>query len=237
MRGFYSLFLWVWVFILLLIFFPIVNILMFLPKAQHDPMVKWMTRILLTFIGIKVEVVYAEKFDMNDTYLFLSNHVNILDPFLLYGYIPTLVRGVELASHFRWPIYGWTLRRMGHIPIDRENAREAMLSINKAAAALRKGNSIVILPEGHRSRRSDGKLAKLMKGSFILAKEGGRDIVPIIISGGWKVTHRGSWKISPGKIKMNFGKVIREKEFRDLGTNELRDLCRLRLEEIIGEER
>ena len=234
MSGIYSLFVWVWIFILLLIFFPIANILMFLPKAQYDPMVKWMTKILLTLIGIRVKVEFAENLNRKGTYLFLSNHVNILDPFLLYGYIPTFVRGVELAAHFRWPIYGWTLRRMGHVPIDRDNAGRAIQSLNKAAILLRKGTSIVILPEGRRT--SDGKLAKLLRGSFILAKEGGRDLVPIIISGGWEITHRESWKISPGKIKLKFGKVIREKEFRELSTNELRDLCRQRLEEISGEE-
>lgn len=219
-----------------LIFFPIVHILMFLPKKQYDPMMKWMTRIMLTLIGVKVEVEYAEKLNKNGTYLFLSNHVNILDTFLLYGYIPTIVRGVELVSHFRWPIYGWTLSRMGNIPIDRENASKAIKSLYNAAAELRSGNSILIFPEGHRARTQDGNLGKLMRGSFILAKDGGRDIVPLIIFGGWEVTHRGSWIISPGKIKMKFGKVIKEKEFRGLGTNELRDLCRLRLEEIIGEE-
>ena len=188
----------------------------------------------MTLIGIRVEVEYAEKLDRNGTYLFLANHVNILDPFLLYGYIPTLVRGVELANHFYWPIYGWTIKRMGHIPIERENASKAIKSINKAAISLKRGTSILILPEGHRTL--DGKLGKLMRGSFILAKDGGRDIVPIIISGGWEITHRGSWIISPGKIKINFGKVIREKDFRNLGTNELRDMCRLRLEELIEEE-
>ena len=231
MSGIYSVFIWIWIFTLLLLFFPIVNILMFLPKFQHDPMIKWMTRILMTLIGIRVEVKFTEKLDRNGTYLFMANHVNILDPFLLYGYIPTLVRGVELADHFRWPIYGWTIRRMGHIPIDRENAIKAIVSIDKAALSLKKGISILILPEGHRT--TDGKLGKLMRGSFILAKDGGRDIVPIITSGGWEVTHRGSWNISPGKIKLKFGKVIREKEFKNLGTNELRDLCRLRLEELI----
>jgi len=219
---------------LLLILFPLVNILLFLPKAQYDPMVKWMTKILLTLIGIRVEVKFAENLNRKGTYLFLSNHVNVLDPFLLYGYIPTFVRGVELAAHFRWPVYGWTLRRMGHVPIDRENASRAIQSINKAADLLRKGTSIVILPEGHRS--SDGKLGKLLRGSFMLAKEGGRDLVPIIISGGWEITHRGSWMISPGKIKLKFGNVIKEKEFRDLSTNELRELCKHRFEEIIGDE-
>ena len=77
---------------MLVIFFPIANILMFLPKNRYDPIVKWMTRILLNLIGIRVEVEFLENLDRNGSYLFLSNHVNILDPFLLYGYIPTSLR-------------------------------------------------------------------------------------------------------------------------------------------------
>ena len=213
------------------IFFSIVNILLFLPKKRYDPVLKWLTRLLLTLIGIKVEVEFSEIFDKNETYLFLSNHVNIFDPFLLYGYIPNVVRGVELEAQFKWPIYGRTIARMGNIPIDRENAKKAMQSIKKAAIELRNGNSLIILPEGHRTL--DGNLGKLLRGSFVLAKDGGRDIIPIITSGGWEITHRNSWNISPGKIKMNFGKVIKEKDFREITTRELRDLCRLRMEELI----
>ena len=231
MSGIYSFFIWVWIFTLLLILFAIANVLIFLQKDKYDPILKWMTRILLTLIGIRVETDFSEKLDSKGTYLFLSNHVNVLDPFLLYGYIPTYVRGVESGNQFNWPIYGTTITRMGNIPIDRDNARKAIQSIHKAAEELRNGISIVIFPEGHRT--PDGKLKQLKRGSFILAKEGGRDIVPIIISGGWEITRRGSWYISPGKIKLKFGRVIGVKDFKGLSSNELRELCLSRLEELI----
>lgn len=215
----------------MLLFLLIANVLMFVPKNTYDPMVKWMARKLLMLMGIRVSVEFIEELNRSGTYLFMANHVNLFDPILLYGYIPTFVRGVELANHFKWPIYGWTLSRMGHIPINRINANSAMKSLRKAAEYLQKGVSIVIFPEGHRTL--DGKIANFKRGSFILAKNGGRDIVPVAIIGGWNITRRGSWLISPGEIKLRFGKPITERDFRSLGTYELKERCQNAVNDLI----
>lgn len=207
------------------------NVLMFLPKKSYDPILKWMARKLLLLMGIRVSVDFKEELNRFGTYLFMANHVNIFDPLLLYGYIPTFVRGVELASHFKWPFYGWTLSRMGHIPINRVNANSAMKSLRRAAEYLHKGVSIVILPEGHRTL--DGKVANFKRGSFILAKDGGRDIVPVAIMGALDINRRGSWLISPGKITLRFGKCIAEQDFRSLGTYELKEKCQNAVKELI----
>jgi len=215
----------------MLLFLLITNVLMFLPRKSYDPIVKWMARKLLLLMGIRVSVEFSEELNRSGTYLFVANHVNLFDPILLYGYIPTLVRGVELANHFKWPIYGWTLSRMGHIPINRINANSAMKSLRRAAEYLQKGVSIVILPEGHRTL--DGKVANFKRGSFILAKNGGRDIVPVAIIGALDITRRGSWLISPGKIKLRFGKPIPERDFRSMGTYELKERCQNAVKDLI----
>jgi len=223
---------WVWGLTLLLLMLIITNLLMFIPGKGYDPISKWMARNVLKLMGIKINVKYSEGYDSNGTYLYMSNHANMLDPLLLYGHLPNFVRAIELADHFSWPIYGWTLRRMGHIPIDRQNASRAMKSLLKAADLLQKGISVIILPEGQRTR--DGKLSSF-KSSFILAKEGGRDIIPVAISGAWEITHRGSWLISPGKMALRIGEPIPEHSFRDLSTSELRDMCKKRIEELLDE--
>jgi len=215
----------------MLIILIIANVLMFLPKKKYDPILKWLTRKLLMLLGIRVSVEYKEELNRSGTYLFMANHVNIFDPLLLYGYIPTYVRGVELASHFKWPFYGWTLSRMGHIPINRINANSAMKSLRRAAEQLQKSVSIVIFPEGHRTL--DGSVAKFKRGSFILAKNAGRDIVPVAIIGAFEITRRGSWLLSPGKITLRFGNSIPEQDFRPLGTYELKERCEKAVKELI----
>ncbi|MCH7618536.1 MAG: 1-acyl-sn-glycerol-3-phosphate acyltransferase [Candidatus Marinimicrobia bacterium] len=233
MKSIISIIMWLWGLTLLLLMLIIINLLMFIPGKSYDPISKWMARNVLKLMRIKINVKYSGEFDSKGTYLYMSNHANMLDPLLLYGHLPNFVRAIELADHFRWPIYGWTLRRMGHIPIDNQNASSAMKSLRRAAELLQKGISIVILPEGQRTR--DGKLSSFKRGSFILAKEGGRDIIPVAISGGWEITHRGSWLVSPGKMTLRIGEPIREHSFRDLSTGELRDLCKKRVEELLDE--
>lgn len=210
----------------------IANVVMFLPNKTYDPILKWMARKLLMLLGIRVSVDFKEELNRTGTYLFVANHVNIFDPLLLYGYIPTYVRGVELASHFKWPFYGWTLSRMGHIPINRVNANSAMKSLRTAAEHLQKGVSILILPEGHRTL--DGKVANFKRGSFVLAKDGGRDIVPVAIMGAFEITKRGSWLISPGKVTLRFGNSIPEPDFRGLGTYELKERCEKEVKDLIN---
>ena len=223
---------WIWGLFLMLLFLLTAHILMFLPRNFYDPILKWMARKMLMLMGISVSVKFKEKLNRSGTYLYMANHVNIFDPLLLYGYIPTLVRGVELASHFKWPIYGWTLSRMGHIPINRVNAYSAMKSLRRAAEYLQRGDSIVILPEGHRTL--DGNVAEFKRGSFILAKNGGRDIVPVAIIGALKISRRGSWLILPGKITLKFGKSIPERDFRSEGTYELKERCQNAVKDLMN---
>ena len=57
---------------------------------------------------------------------------------------------VEALRQFKWPVYGWVIRRLGNIPIDRKNIHASMRSMKTIEQALKWGLSIVILPEGHR---------------------------------------------------------------------------------------
>lgn len=233
MKNVISLIMWMWGLILFLFLLIIVNILIFLPEKVYDPVVKWLARKFILLLGIRVEVEFKEVLDSKTNYLFLSNHVNMLDPVILYAFVPGFIRGVELSDHFGWPIYGWTLRRMGHIPINGRSAYGAIKSLRSAAELLKNQKSIVILPEGHRTR--DGKLASFKRGSFLLAKDAGKALVPVAIKGAYEITHRGSWHITPGKMKLLFGEIIREDEFSALGINKLRDMCRTKISDLIEE--
>lgn len=41
------------------------------------------------------------------------------------------VQGVEALRQFKWPLYGWTIRRMENIPIDRNNIHASIKSMEK----------------------------------------------------------------------------------------------------------
>jgi 1-acyl-sn-glycerol-3-phosphate acyltransferase len=89
---------------------------------------------------------------------------------------------------------------------------------------LKKGKSIIILPEGHRTL--GGNLGPLKKLPFHLAKQAGVPIIPIGLSGLFQLKHKGSWLIQPRPIKIKIGQPIFPEEFHSLSTEELRDYVR-----------
>jgi 1-acyl-sn-glycerol-3-phosphate acyltransferase len=66
----------------------------------------------------------------------MPNHVSFLDPFLLEGFVPSLIRGIEREDHFKWPIYGLYIKRFGNIPISQSSPRNALKSFKKATEYL-----------------------------------------------------------------------------------------------------
>jgi 1-acyl-sn-glycerol-3-phosphate acyltransferase len=169
---------------------------------------------LLTFsVGIRPKVKGLDNFDPNKQYIVMMNHVNLMDPFLFYSRFPGKARSVEEESHFKWPLYGMVIRRIGQFPINRKSGRKALETLKKASEALHKKKdiSVVVLPEGTRSLT--GKLGNFKKGGFLLAVEAGLDILPIIQIGGFKFKMKNNWLLRPGAVEMIYEKPISTSEY------------------------
>jgi 1-acyl-sn-glycerol-3-phosphate acyltransferase len=158
--------------------------------------------------GMRLKISGVENVDPQKQYILMMNHVNTLDPFTFYARYPGKARGVEEESHFKWPFYGWVIRRIGQIPISRKDARKALTALKKAGELIRKRKdvSIMILPEG--TRTLTGKLGDFKKGGFLIALEAGLDILPMIQIGAFDFKRKGSWVIRPGKVRMVIEKPI-----------------------------
>ncbi len=207
---------------------------LFKPR-QYDKFAKLLCRILLKVFFIRVEVIGSENVDPNKTYIFMSNHVNIFDVFVLYGYIPNFARGVELDEHFEWPIWGPVIRRFGNIPISQTNTKSAIKSLERAEEAIRNGTSIIILPEGHRTKND--QLLPFMKGPFILAQKTKADIIPTAMVGAFQIKRVTSWLIRPRKMKFVFGEVIPYDSFKNMTANELRKNIKNTTQNLIDSHR
>lgn len=113
----------------------------------------------------------------------MSNHQSLSDIPVLYAAIPHSIRMRMVAKEelFRVPIWGRAMRLAGFIPINRGNRAHAIASLERAQQAMAGGTFIWIAPEGTRSH--SGELGPLKKGGFILARDSGRPILPIVVSG------------------------------------------------------
>lgn len=173
-----------------------------------ETLIKALCRTLLFLCGIRLRVSGRENVVPGRQYVVMMNHVNFLDPFVFYAGFPGVARGAEEESHFRWPFYGGAIRRIGMFPIDRRNTDRAVESLRRAAAWVREHPlfSFGILPEG--TRTPDGRLGPFKRGGFVLALETGLDILPMVQRGAYRINHKGTRLIRPGRLEIAFEPAV-----------------------------
>jgi 1-acyl-sn-glycerol-3-phosphate acyltransferase len=159
----------------------------------------------------------------------MVNHVNLFDPFMLYCAIPQLVRGWELESHFRIPIYGWLMKRFGNVPVPNvRNPRDLKRLWRMTQEAINGGTSLIIFPEGKRTR--DGHVNDFEEGGFRLAQQLGVPIVPASLVGSFHHLRTGDWILSPTTITIFLHDTIETKDLKKEDVPELKT----RIKEIIS---
>jgi len=145
--------------------------------------------------------------------VFMCNHESLLDPPFLAVAIP--IPAVYIAKkEVRWiPGIGWAVWAAGMIFIDRKNREKAIRSLREAATKIRGGKSVVIFPEGTRTRT--GALGAFKKGGFNLAMDAGVPIVPICLKGTFNALPPGSLMLRPGRVQAAFGTPVDPVDFPD----------------------
>jgi 1-acyl-sn-glycerol-3-phosphate acyltransferase len=171
----------------------------FLDPRKHDGLLRVFVRNIVRCTGARLEVRIPPGFDAERTCFFVSNHVNIFDPMLLYSAIPQFARGLELESHFKVPVYGWIMQRFGNIPVPVVRSSAAMRALReRCRSALEDGISVVVFPEGHRT--TDGSVGVFRPGVFRMARDFGVPIVPISMTGAFELKRKTSWMLRPATV-------------------------------------
>jgi 1-acyl-sn-glycerol-3-phosphate acyltransferase len=138
--------------------------------------------------------------------IYIANHQSQFDIPALTLAMPVDFRMVAKRSLQYIPVFGWALWLAGFIFIDRSNRERAIRSLDRAAARLKRGTSVVIFAEGTRS--TDGELLPFKRGGFVLAIQAGVPIVPVTLHGGLAILPKGSLRLRPGTIEVHFGAPI-----------------------------
>jgi len=171
----------------------------FVDPRRNDGPQRWLCRTVVRLAGARVEVRRSAGFDPNKVCFFVSNHVNLFDPFVLYSVIPQFIRGLELESHFRIPVYGWLMKRFGNVPVpgvSRPSDLKRMWRMTRAAVD--QGVSLVVFPEG--GRTITGRVGPFRDGAFRMAQDFGTAITPVSIVGSFAFNRKTSWMLRPATI-------------------------------------
>jgi 1-acyl-sn-glycerol-3-phosphate acyltransferase len=161
-------------------------------------------RNLARLCGVRVHVHGIENLKGAGPFIFAPNHQSNFDIAALLGYLPGQNRFIAKKELFAEPVLGTVLRTMGMIPVDRDNPLEAIDRLNAAAAG---GSSLIIFPEGTRSR--DGQLLPFKKGPFIAAIHLKLPIVPVVCIGTSAIMPKGGYlSIVPGDVDVYIEPMI-----------------------------
>lgn len=152
--------------------------------------------------------------DPQRSYVFVHNHTNHFDFVFMHNATPHYKRGLELESHFKYPIYGTMMKTRGGIAVKpgvKGQTPEVLASMREA---LRGGHSILTFPEGHRT--TNGRLGPFRRGVFFLARDLGVPIVPVTVTGAYDMMRKGSLLIRPGHtLTVHVDAPIETAELRD----------------------
>ena len=146
------------------------------------------TAAAMKLLRIRVHVSGIEKIPKDTKVLFVSNHRSNFDPIITWYILKKWkIAFVSKPSNFKIPFFGRIIRKCCFMPIDRENPRNAIVTINKAAKLLKKQEvSIGIYPEGTRSK--NGQLLPFHNGVFKIAQKAEAPIVVLCVTGTEKIS-------------------------------------------------
>ena len=151
------------------------------------------SKSILFVSGIEVDVKGLANIDPGKSYIYMANHRSNFDIPVLLSCLPIQFRWLAKAELFKIPIFGRAMSGAGYVKIDRSNRESAFRSIDEVVAKMKNGVSVMIFPEGTRSR--DGKIRPFKKGGFIMAVDAGVPIVPVILQGTRSIMEKSSLKI------------------------------------------
>jgi 1-acyl-sn-glycerol-3-phosphate acyltransferase len=191
------------------------------------------SRVILGVPGVKLDVKMHAPLQPGRPYVFMPNHASMVDIWAVFVAIPATFRFIAKKQLSRIPLFGWAMAAGRFIFIDRQNAASARRTVQEAARRIRSGQSVVIFPEGTRTR--DGHLLPFKKGGFHLAMDSGVDIVPVAIKGSREIMPRGAALIRAGTVTVEVGEPIPTAGLTNGDRDALIAKVRGRVAEMLGE--
>lgn len=156
--------------------------------------------------GIDVATFGAEHLDPARAYVLMANHQSHVDIVALFCALPMVPGFLAKAELRRVPVFGRAMAVGGHVFVERGEHSRAVAAIDEAARAIRDGATIVIFPEGTRSRRRE--VLPFKKGGFHLAMLAQVPIVPIGIRGTADILPKHGRGIRSGRCEVHIGAPI-----------------------------
>ena len=187
-------------------------------KEKIAPLVIDWAKYCVDATGTQVEVTGIENVPTDRSVVYIGNHQGIFDIPLLLGYIPYQKAFIAKIEILKIPMLSDWMKLMKCVFLARKSPRQSVEAMHQGIENVKNGYSMVIFPEGTRSK--GGPVKEFKPGSFKLAFQAEADIVPVTIDGTWKIYEEHK-KINPAKIKLTIHPAVKTE---GLNKEELREI-------------
>jgi 1-acyl-sn-glycerol-3-phosphate acyltransferase len=174
-------------------------------RVVHRTTGMW-ARSLVALSGSRIKVTGEENIPAEGPVLYVSNHQSNFDVPILIGFIDRPKAFMSKVEVVKIPMVSSWMRQMRCVFMDRKDARQSVAAVNEAVQNLKRGYSMVIFPEGTRS--GGDEMGEFKAGSFKLAVKSGVPIVPVSISGSYKIMGKKSLIIRPAQVNVHISEPV-----------------------------
>ena len=158
-------------------------------------------RGIVFITGCKMELSGIENIPKQNGICFVSNHVGIFDIILALAFTGCPFGFIAKKELAFIPFFNLWIPILGGLYLDRKNIRSALNTINRGIKKLQNGQSMLIFPEGTRSKGRG--LMPFKSGAIKLATKSLATIVPIAITGSYDVFEK-DYRVHPAPVSMVF---------------------------------
>jgi 1-acyl-sn-glycerol-3-phosphate acyltransferase len=163
------------------------------------------SKFILNIAGLNLTVVGKENIP-NEPCLFVGNHQSNFDIPVILSNMNRTTGAVAKKEMLKIPIMSYWMKQIHCVFMDRENPREALKAIAEGVENLKNGSSMLIFPEGTRSKSNN--MGEFKKGSMRLAIKAGVPIVPVTLYDTYKAMEGNNGKIKKANAKLIIDKPI-----------------------------
>lgn len=200
----------------------------------HSAFGRWLYSVLWVLsrtLGVSmfgVRTRFAEPLPKSGGLLVLSTHQSHLDPLLLGLATERRLSSLARSSLYTFKPFGFIITALDAVPIDRNAS--AVKAMKLVIERLKRGAAVIVFPEG--TRTADGRMGELKPGFALLAKKAEVPIVPVAIVGAYECWPRSRLFPRPGRVRLEFGRLISVAEAAAMDDRTLTAECDRRLREL-----
>ncbi len=193
-------------FTVLLVFIGFLLAVLVNDRVAHATTGVWWARLLCYMTPIGVRLIGRENIRKGRSYMIVANHQSSYDILVLYGWLPLNFKWVMKKELRKVPVFGFAGEMGGNIYIDRSSSEALSHTLAEAEKKITTGVSIIMLPEGTRSKT--GELGMFKIGAFVIAARLGLPILPVTMVNTRNILPPGTLDLFPGRATCIIGEPV-----------------------------